>query len=118
MQLLRCDIALFLQTSALCSREKGQKTLVVPFVPNVLDVRNQALSGSLEGMRRPSVPLEERDILIYFMGRCSHRIKDPARELRRHVVAALDTAGSDVKVGLSVTFFSDLHHEVFCVRLG
>ena len=71
---------------------------MAPFVPNVINVKNQALSGSLEDMQRPAIPLEERDILIYFMGRCSHRIKDPARGLRIHLVDALATAGPDVKV--------------------
>lgn len=79
--------------------------MVAPFVPNVIDVKNQALTGSLEAMRRSIPQLEDRENLIYFMGRCSHRYKDPARALRLHVVETLAHAGPDVKVS-SLTNFS------------
>lgn len=65
-----------------------------------MDVKGQALSGSLADMRGAAAA-GKRDVLIYFTGRCSQRARDPARGLRAHIVATLAKAGPDVMVSLS-----------------
>ena len=88
-----------LQLSAVCKREKQvRRALVAPLVPNVLDVNDQALTGSLADMRRVAQPLRTRKRLLYFAGRCLHHGLDPARGLRTHVAQELANAGPDVKV--------------------
>ena len=84
-------------------RPRQAQTIVAPFVPNVIDVKGQALMESLSSMQRHVHGLENRTTLLHFKGRCSHHSQNPGAQLRSRVAAAMADEPDDVNVRPSVT---------------
>lgn len=82
----------------MCKHGKDKKALVAPFVPNVVDIKGQALMESLTSMQHDVHGYQNRTILVYFKGRCAHHTQSPSRLLRSHVAAALADEGEDFNV--------------------
>ena len=74
------------------------ETIVAPFVPNVIDVKGQALMESLSSMQRHVHGLENRTTLLHFKGRCTHHSQNPGAQLRSRVAAAMADEAEDVHV--------------------
>ena len=79
----------------ICKQSK-EDVLIAPFVPNVLEVKGNALVESLTAMERHLNGYKNRTMLVQFKGQCSSKSHNPSRMLRTKVsiFGALDGGGT------------------------
>ena len=86
------------------------KLLITPYVPNTIDTCNP-----LKTVQRPPRPLTQRDIFLFFKGRCTPYKEDNVGKRQRYqTVMALKDQGKDVYVYCSEPEFgASSTHEKF-----